>query len=153
VYLSAADDPILRSGSSLLERLHLGKGVELFDYQDITDGQTLRAGGASWLVIATPGHTPGCVGYYCAASEVLLSGDTLFAGSIGRTDLDGGDYDALMKSLREKILVLPGETDVLPGHGHPTSIAREAASNPFLLPFNEPDTDWSTQDGLFIDGI
>ena len=71
----------------------------------------------------------------------------------GQKILVYGDYDALMKSLRDKLLVLPGDTDVLPGHGHPTSVAREAASNPFLLPFNEPDTDWSNQDGLFIDGI
>ena len=63
------------------------------------------------------------------------------------------NYDALMKSLREKLLTLPGDTDVLPGHGHPTSIAREAATNPFLLPFNEPNTDWSDEDGLAIDGI
>ncbi len=109
--------------------------------------------GVDWKVIATPGHTPGCVCYLCEAWGVLLSGDTLFAGSIGRTDLDGGDYDALMKSLRDKLLVLPGDTDVLPGHGHPTSIAREAASNPFLLPFNEPEPDLSDQDGLAIDGI
>ena len=153
VYLSAADDPILRSGSSLLEWLHLGKGVELFDYQDITDGQTLQAGGASWLVIATPGHTPGCVGYYCAASEVLLSGDTLFAGSIGRTDLEGGDYDALMHSILDKLMVLPGETDVVPGHGGCTTIARESTSNPFLQPFNEPDAGADAGDGIVIDGI
>ena len=71
----------------------------------------------------------------------------------GQKILVYGDYDALMKSLRDKLLVLPGDTDVLPGHGHPTSIAREAASNPFLLPFNEPEPDLSDQDGLAIDGI
>ena len=153
VWMSAADDPVLRSHSAMLDRLKLEKTVELFDYQDAADGTVIHAGGVDWKVIATPGHTPGCVCYLCEAWGVLLSGDTLFAGSIGRTDLDGGDYDALMKSLRDKLLFLPGDTDVLPGHGHPTSIAREAASNPFLLPFNEPNTDWSDQDGLAIDGI
>ena len=151
--MSAADDPMLRDHSAMLNRLQLEKTVELFAYRDATDGEVIHAGGVDWKVIATPGHTPGCVCYWCEQWGVVLSGDTLFAGSIGRTDLDGGDYDALMKSLREKLLTLPGDTDVLPGHGHPTSIAREAATNPFLLPFNEPNTDWSDQDGLAIDGI
>ena len=153
VWMSAADDPILRDHSAMLNRLQLEKTVELFAYRDATDGEVIHAGGVDWKVIATPGHTPGCVCYWCEQWGVVLSGDTLFAGSIGRTDLDGGDYDALMKSLREKLLTLPGDTDVLPGHGHPTSIAREAATNPFLLPFTEPNTDWSDEDGLAIDGI
>jgi glyoxylase-like metal-dependent hydrolase (beta-lactamase superfamily II) len=153
VYMGAADEPILRMHSSLLERLLPGEQVEPFAFQPATDGLELHCGGTTWQVITTPGHSPGGVCYYCASSGVLVSGDTLFAGSIGRTDLDGGDYDALMKSLRDKLLVLPGDTDVLPGHGHPTSIAREAASNPFLLPFNEPEPDLSDQDGLAIDGI
>lgn len=152
VYLSATDDPVLRSGSRLLEQLRLEKEVELFDYQNITDGQTLRAGGAEWRVIATPGHTPGSVCYYNAESGILLSGDTLFAGSIGRTDLEGGDYDALMHSLMDCLMVLPGDTDVVPGHGHPTTIARESTTNPFLLPFNEPAPDWDAQDGIAIAG-
>ena len=76
--------------------------------------------------------------YYSAENSLLLSGDTLFAGSIGRTDLYGGDYDELMKSIKERLLNLPGETDVIPGHGQPTSIAREGMYNPFLEPFNEP---------------
>jgi glyoxylase-like metal-dependent hydrolase (beta-lactamase superfamily II) len=152
VYLSAADDPTLRFGSSLLDRLQLEKSVELFDYHDVSDGQKIHAGGADWQVITTPGHTPGCVCYYSAESNVLLTGDTLFAGSIGRTDLDGGDYDTLMRSLMEKVLTLPGDTDIVPGHGGPSTIARESATNPFLLPFNEPDTAWWNQDGIELDG-
>ena len=62
-------------------------------------------------------------------------------------------FDALIKSLMEKLMVLPGDTDVLPGHGHPTSIARESATNPFLTPFNEPDTAWWSQDGIELDGV
>ena len=152
VYLSAADDATLRSGSSLLDRLQLEKSVELFAYEDVTDGEELCAGGARWKVITTPGHTPGCVCYYCAEASVLLTGDTLFAGSIGRTDLEGGDYDALMRSLMEKVMTLPGDTDVVPGHGGPTTIARESSANPFLLPFNEPDTAWWNQEGIGLDG-
>jgi len=152
VYLSAADDPTLRFGSSLLDRLQLEKSVELFDYNDVSDGQKLHAGGVDWQVITTPGHTPGCVCYYCEDSNILLTGDTLFAGSIGRTDLEGGDYDTLMRSLMEKVLTLPGDTDIVPGHGGPSTIARESANNPFLLPFNEPDTAWWNQEGIGLDG-
>ena len=152
VYLSVADDPVLKGSTAMLERLQLVKPVDPFEYRDITDGQVLHAGGTDWKVVATPGHTPGSVCYWCEAWGVLLSGDTLFAGSIGRSDLPGGDYDALMKSLMEKVMVLPGDTDVLPGHGHPTSIARESATNPFLTPFNDPDTAWWNQDGLELDG-
>ena len=153
VYMSSADDPVLHGCADMLERLKLDKSIEPFDYLDLTDGQILHAGGVDWKVIATPGHTPGCVCFWCEEAGVLLSGDTLFAGSIGRTDLQGGDYDTLIKSLMDKVMALPGETDVLPGHGRPTSIAREAATNPFLIPFNEPDTDWWNQDGLELDGI
>ena len=153
VWMSAADDAVLRTHSTMLERLQLEKTVKPFAYNGVEDGQVIKAGGTSWKVITTPGHTPGSVCYLCEEWGVLLSGDTLFAGSIGRTDLDGGDYDALMHSLRDKVMTLPGDTDVLPGHGHPTSIAREATTNPFLLPFNEPDPDWSNQDGLSLEGI
>ena len=139
--------------SSLLERLLPGQQVEPFAFQPATDGLELHCGGTSWQVITTPGHSPGSVCYYCASAGVLVSGDTLFAGSIGRTDLDGGDYDALIRSIMDKLMGLPGDTDVIPGHGHPTSIAREAATNPFLIPFNEPDTDWWKQDGIELDGM
>ncbi len=153
VYMSKADDYSLRFGSSLLDRLQIHKTVEPFDYQDVSDGQVIHAGGTDWQVITTPGHTPGCVCYYCEAAGVLLSGDTLFAGSIGRTDLEGGDYDSLIKSVMDKVMGLPGDTDVIPGHGHPTSIGREATTNPFLVPFNEPDTEWWKQDGIELEGI
>ena len=153
VYMSVADDPVLQGSSAMLERLQLEKRVEPFPYKDVTDGQILHVGGADWKVITTPGHSPGCVCYYCEESSVLLSGDTLFAGSIGRTDLIGGDYDALIKSVMDKIMGLPGETDVIPGHGHPTSIGREATTNPFLIPFNEPDSDWWNQDGIELEGV
>ncbi len=118
----------------------------------IADGQVMHLAGTDWTVLHTPGHTPGGVCYYSADNNLLLSGDTLFAGSIGRTDLKGGDYDTLMASIKEKLLTLPGDTDVIPGHGHPTTIAREGMHNPFLEPFNQPDTDWWTQDGLEIKG-
>ena len=88
-------------------------------------------------VIATPGHTPDSVCYYNETEHILFTGDTLFAGSIGRTDLPGGDYDSEIRSIMEKLIFLPGETDIYPGHGPASTIARERAENPFLEPFNE----------------
>lgn len=82
-------------------------------------------------VIATPGHTPGGVCYHFAAEKLLLSGDTLFAGSIGRTDLPGGDAAVLMRSL-ERLKKLPADTRVVPGHGPETTIGEELRSNPFM---------------------
>ena len=82
--------------------------------------------------IETPGHTPGGVCYYLPEEKLLLSGDTLFAGSVGRTDLPGGDMPTLMDSLK-KLTVLPDDTLVIPGHGSHTTIGREKTSNPFLV--------------------
>ncbi|HAY19130.1 MAG TPA: hypothetical protein DCY24_08150 [Rikenellaceae bacterium] len=122
---------------------------------DIKDGDVLDTlEGAPFKVITTPGHTPGCVCYYCEADKVLLSGDTLFAGTIGRTDHLGGDYDMEIVSVMDKLMGLPGDVDVLPGHGRRTTIADERTHNPFLQPFNEPeeDPDWDG-DGIEIDPI
>lgn len=88
-------------------------------------------------VIDTPGHTPDSVCYYNEAEHILFTGDTLFAGSIGRTDLPGGDYDSEIRSIMEKLIFLPGETEIYPGHGPSSTIARERTDNPFLEPFNE----------------
>ena len=100
----------------------------------------------TFKVIATPGHTPGCVCFYDEEDGVLLSGDTLFAGSIGRTDLDGGDYDKEIVGIMEKLMILPGDVEVFPGHGPSSSIAVERTSNPFLQPFNEPwENDFHTE--------
>lgn len=104
---------------------------------DINDGDVLSFGGCSFKVFATPGHTPGSVAFYSEDERLMLSGDTLFAGSIGRTDLPGGNYDKLIVSLMDGIMGLDGDTDVIPGHGPVTNIGRERTHNPFLQPFNE----------------
>jgi glyoxylase-like metal-dependent hydrolase (beta-lactamase superfamily II) len=85
-------------------------------------------------VLHTPGHTPGSICLYFPEQHLLLAGDTLFAGSIGRTDLPGGDGRQILRSLRERLLVLPDATRVLPGHGPETTIGEEKQSNPFLQP-------------------
>jgi len=101
-------------------------------FVDLSDGQILDLAGVSMSVIHTPGHTPGHCCFHLDAAGVLFSGDQLFAGSIGRTDLPGGSYDELMTSMKEKVLPLPSETRVLPGHGPSTTLAAERISNPFL---------------------
>jgi len=87
-------------------------------------------------VLHTPGHTPGsiCLLFHFNNQHLLLAGDTLFAGSIGRTDLPGGDGQQILRSLRERLLVLPDATRVVPGHGPETTIGEERQSNPFLQP-------------------
>lgn len=150
VYMSEADNEVLHYGASIFGGHVSFKSLDTeFEFIPVQDGQTLSGGGTGWTVIATPGHTPGSVCYYCRENNLLISGDTLFAGAIGRTDLFGGDYDALMKSLMEKVMVLPGETDVIPGHGQPTTVGREGTTNPFLQPFNEPDSPM-LEDGIPI---
>ncbi len=101
-------------------------------FEALSDGDQIRVAGLEFEVRHTPGHTPGHCCFYLANAETLFSGDQLFAGSIGRTDLPGGSLAALMSSMDEKVMVLPDETRVLPGHGPETTIGRERAGNPFL---------------------
>jgi hydroxyacylglutathione hydrolase len=101
-------------------------------YEPLADGAVLEVAGLHFRVIHTPGHTPGHCCFWMEEEGVLFSGDHLFAGSIGRTDLPGGDFDALMRSMAERVVPLPPGTHVLPGHGPATTLARELASNPFL---------------------
>ena len=90
-------------------------------------------GGTRFEIIATPGHTPGHVSFYEPQSKTLFTGDTLFRESIGRTDLPGGDYSWIMRSIIEKILPLGDETKVYPGHGDQTTIGHESLYNPFIV--------------------
>jgi hydroxyacylglutathione hydrolase len=103
------------------------------DVAELTDGAVMTIAGVEISVDHAPGHTGGSVLFRLPGEEpICLSGDVLFAGSIGRTDLPGGSTEAMMTSLREKILPLADETVVLPGHGPATTIGRERAQNPFL---------------------
>ena len=109
------------------------------DVAELADRQTVELAGIEFLVDHTPGHTPGSVTFRtpwdttAEVSELMFSGDLLFAGSIGRTDLPGGDHPTMLRSLRDRVLTLPDDIAVLPGHGEQTSIGRERATNPFLL--------------------
>ncbi len=98
------------------------------------DGLTLGLATLPAQVLHTPGHTPGSICLLFPDHHLLLAGDTLFAGSIGRTDLPGGDGRQILRSLHERLLVLPDSTHVVPGHGPETTIGEERQSNPFLQP-------------------
>lgn len=112
------------------------------DVRELADAQELELAGLRFVVDHAPGHTAGSVAFRTPypesapggqdVSEVMFSGDLLFAGSIGRTDLPGGDHPTMLRSLRSKVLTLPDDVVVLPGHGEQTSIGRERATNPFL---------------------
>ena len=119
--------------------------VEPDRVEELTDLQTLEIAGLRFVVDHTPGHTEGSVTFRTPyddpaadVSELMFSGDLLFAGSIGRTDLPGGDHPTMLRSLRDKVLPLADDIVVLPGHGEQTSIGRERATNPFLQQIDAP---------------
>lgn len=137
VYMSQDDECIFSINQKIRGKMGLPAFSTDWKSSFIKDGDHIEVGGMDWEVIGTPGHTPGSVCYYEKEAGVLLSGDTLFAGAIGRTDLEYGDYDKEIVSIMEKLVWLDAGTQVLPGHGEDSSIARERMSNPFLEPFNE----------------
>jgi glyoxylase-like metal-dependent hydrolase (beta-lactamase superfamily II) len=96
------------------------------------EGDSLAFGSFQAQVLHTPGHTPGSLSLYIPADKKLIAGDTLFRGSIGRTDLPGGDARQITHSIRGKLYTLPEDTIVIPGHGDETTIGREKRSNPFV---------------------
>lgn len=101
--------------------------------ESIGQADTVKAGSLSGTVLHTPGHTEGSICVYFPVEQKLIAGDTLFAGSIGRTDLPGGSFDKIIRSLHGQVLTLPDETIVVPGHGPLTTIGEERRSNPFLI--------------------
>ena len=99
----------------------------------VSTGDKVTAGGLVADVLHTPGHTEGSICLHFAPEKKLIAGDTLFAGSIGRTDLPGGSYEKIIQSLQGPVMALPDETIVVPGHGPLTTIGQERESNPFLV--------------------
>ncbi|MEU4742834.1 MBL fold metallo-hydrolase [Actinosynnema sp. NPDC023658] len=136
-------DPL--KGISAQSRAFFGGDLEMREpreVRELIDGAELDLAGLRLTVDHTPGHTGGSVMFRAGTEEggrLVLSGDTLFAGSIGRTDLPGGDHREMLTSLRTKVLTLADDTVVLPGHGPTTTIGRERVSNPFLLELGSPD--------------
>jgi len=115
-------------------------GLSAKDFQPFSvshwthDGETFSLLGKNWIARHVPGHCPGSLVFYCEEAKVAWTGDAIFAGSIGRTDLPCGSFSQLEKSIREKIYTLPDDVRLLPGHGPATSTAEEKSSNPFVRP-------------------
>ena len=139
VYLHKDDLQVLDYSERLISKLGLKNPDTTFSKTWISDGQKISAAGLEFEVIHTPGHSPGCVCYYGRKDGLIFTGDTLFAGAIGRSDLFGGDYDKLIVSVMDKLMMLDAEVEVHPGHGGTTTIGYERMNNPFLEPFNEPE--------------
>jgi len=125
-------DPVLNGSQSFL----IGNPMKISPADILLSGEEeLSVEGFQFKVIETPGHSPGSVSYYFAEDDLIVSGDVLFQGGIGRTDLRGGNHDQLIKNIHEKLLTLPENTLVLCGHGPQTLIGDEMDSNPFLNGF------------------
>jgi glyoxylase-like metal-dependent hydrolase (beta-lactamase superfamily II) len=131
--LNESDLPLLEMMDTQAAWVGLGRAPETAPPDEgLNDGQIVGLEHYPAKVLHTPGHTQGSVCLHFAPINLLIAGDTLFAGSIGRTDLPGGDFDQIIASLRTRLLALPDETRVLPGHGPGTTIGEERRLNPFL---------------------
>lgn len=130
LYASEEEAALLQDASLNLSQSMGRQKVELTPDCLVKDGQILELAGYRWQVIATPGHTAGSVCYWNEEEGVLLSGDTLFANSLGRTDLPTSDSSAIIRSIAHKLFLLPEDTMVYPGHGNPTTIGHEKVYNP-----------------------
>lgn len=131
IALHPADLPLYSvQGGAALFGMHIGEAPK--PSVELKHGQILMLGGHQFEVRHCPGHTPGHVVFFCAAEKVMFCGDVIFWGSIGRTDLPGGDYATLLRSIHTQILSLPDETRLLSGHGGETSVGVERDENPFL---------------------
>lgn len=124
VYVAAEEERLLLDSRMNLSS-YFGGPLTVAADEFVTDGQKLNIAGIDMKFILTPGHTPGSGCYYLEDEGILFSGDTLFYASRGRTDFPGGSEAQIMKSIREKLLVLPGETEVFPGHNNSTTIDSE----------------------------
>ena len=131
---SSADLDLLKNGraSGAMFGMELGALPESIDI-DLASTEEIHFGNTTLRVIPTPGHTPGCVSLYHEASKSLFTGDTLFRESIGRTDLPGGDYPTIMRSILKQILPLGDEVTIYPGHGDKSTIGHESLYNPFVV--------------------
>ena len=132
VICPAADSAMLGDANLNLSAAFLMNTTAQAPDQQVRPGDTVSMGEWTWQVLDTSGHTDGGVSYYCAKAGLAIVGDALFAGSIGRSDIPGGDGARLIANIRDHLLCLPDDTRVLPGHGPETDIGTERQTNPFL---------------------
>ncbi len=132
VLMHAEAEPMLKQlpTQAIMMGLRFGKVPAVDRY--IEDDEVVKVGGLALSSLYTPGHAPGHLAFHVEGEGLVLSGDALFAGSVGRVDLPGGSMEVLMRSIEERLLTLPDETRVYPGHGPQTTIGSEKAYNPFL---------------------
>jgi len=133
VYIGAQEDRLLRNATLNMSGGMWGQKLEVAADVLVRDGEVLTLAGYDWRVMETPGHTEGSVCYLIESEGVLISGDTLFAESLGRTDLPTGSSAKIVASIVEKLLVLPDDTLVYPGHGDPTTVGHEKRYNPVAV--------------------
>ena len=132
VYVEEADLPMMTDGESNLSSAYVRGGYRFEEAVPVSDGQQLEIAGFQFRVIHTPGHTQGGVCYYVEKEGVLFSGDTLFCCSVGRSDFATSSTSALIRSIKEKLFLLPDETKVFPGHMGATTIGNEKVNNPYV---------------------
>lgn len=132
VYAAKAEEALLSDAAQNLSKALFGIVVTVKPDILLEDGQEFEAAGIRLRMLHTPGHTPGGCCYYQAEEKILFSGDTLFCGSIGRTDFPGGSLSELVRSVKEKLLVLPEDVKVYPGHEEITTIGHEKRYNPYM---------------------
>lgn len=134
IYLHRADEPLILDrtvGLGAVPSVLAGASAKTID-RWLKEGDKLELGCMEFDVLETPGHSPGHVSFHLPKQKVIFVGDTLFAGSIGRTDFPGGSFEQLIRSVREKIFPLDDATLVYPGHGPETTVGREKKTNPFF---------------------
>ncbi len=134
VYGSRREERVFSDGEKNHSLINYGFSVTVSPDHLLDDGDEFELAGLSFRMIDTPGHTEGSCCYYIESEKVLISGDTLFEGSVGRTDLPTGSMKELMRSVNEKLAVLPDDTEVFPGHGGATTIGDEKRWNPYFRP-------------------
>jgi glyoxylase-like metal-dependent hydrolase (beta-lactamase superfamily II) len=134
IYLHPADRPLYEHVLEQARQFGLEVEVQPSPDVELGHGEHLQLAGLDWEIRHAPGHSPGHVLLHIAAAGVAFVGDVVFEGSIGRSDLPGGNFQQLMRSIREQVLTLPPETVLYPGHLRPTTVGHEAATNPFLIP-------------------
>jgi hydroxyacylglutathione hydrolase len=132
IFLNENDLPLLQMMDQQAEWLGVSTPDTAPPDQSLLDGQQVGLDTYPALVIHTPGHTQGSICLHFVPLKMVLAGDTLFAGSIGRTDLPGGDFEQILDSIRSRLFTLPDETRVVPGHGAATTIGNERRTNPFV---------------------
>jgi hydroxyacylglutathione hydrolase len=125
------DEAVLKAVKSYAPNYGFANYTEALPDQFLEEGDAVNFGKSKFSVLFLPGHAPGHIGFYNATEKILIGGDVLFRRSVGRTDLPGGDHETLIKSIHQKLFVLPDDVVVYPGHGPTTTLGEEKISNPF----------------------